>query len=247
MVPSGNLVVNIGIVPLLGGEIEDDHVVIVELGVPSTIGVELIVVDENGVTTTTWGQRLQSLDGFDALPDAALNIVSVDIIEGDTCVVKTTVSSIDEDLVLVDAGAGVGTRRGTANGRLLVVLDALVTGGASPDVLLGVQEPRVVKSDGRTSMSTEHEQLFVLGSNGDRDVLGTGGRDFVAFGFLALPDPVLAGHSEGEEIRVGADFLSCAGHLNTTVHQVRLTANEIHRMTRARCGLFTLRLLTLPN
>jgi hypothetical protein len=44
-------------------------------------------------------------------------------------------------------------------------------------------------------MSTEHEQLFVLGSYGDRNVLGTGGCDFVALGFLALPDPVLAGHS----------------------------------------------------
>jgi hypothetical protein len=47
MVPAGNIVVDIGVGPLISVHVEDDDVVVLSFRVPATIRVELVVVSEN--------------------------------------------------------------------------------------------------------------------------------------------------------------------------------------------------------
>ena len=46
MIPAGNIVVNVGVAPLIGVEVKDDDVVKLGLGVPATVGVQLVVEGE---------------------------------------------------------------------------------------------------------------------------------------------------------------------------------------------------------
>lgn len=87
MVPTGNVVVDIWVGPLIGVHVEDDYVVVLGLRVPATVRVKLVVVSENGVSSTTLGQRSLSDHWLMLGPGLGLNVKRVDIAEGNAGVV----------------------------------------------------------------------------------------------------------------------------------------------------------------
>jgi hypothetical protein len=46
VVPSRNIIINVGIAPLVGVEVKNDNVVVLGLRVPTSIGVEFVVKGE---------------------------------------------------------------------------------------------------------------------------------------------------------------------------------------------------------
>jgi len=218
MVPSRLLIVDIGVSPLVGFQVEADSGVVGRLSVPSTVRVELVSGAENGVSTTAKGEGLESDDGFQVFPGLGLNIEAVDVIKGDAGVVQTTMSTVDVDLALEVARGRVSTRRRSANRRSFVFTEGLVVLDTAPGVLFGVEHPGVIKTAGGRGMSSEDEHLIT--TNGEGDVLGTRLGLLSASSILFLPNPVGAGHSEGVDVGDGSDFASLSSGSDSTVHEV---------------------------
>ena len=55
MVPAGNVVVNVGVAPLVGVEIKNYNVVELTLGVPAAIRIKFVIKGEERMTATTFG------------------------------------------------------------------------------------------------------------------------------------------------------------------------------------------------
>jgi hypothetical protein len=202
-------------------------------------------VTEDGVATTSEGKRLSSHDRDDLLPSLRFDIEDIDIIEGDSSVVETTVSTIDVDLTLVVASSGVGSWGRSTDEGLLVFFSLLVTSDTGPGAFFGVKEPGIVQANGWTGVSSKDEHA--VGSR-DRNcnVLSTGERDLITLRLELLPDPVLTGHSELIHVGDGFHFLTLTGLGDSSVHEVAALAHEVHRVTRARTGLFSRLFLFLP-
>lgn len=205
-----------------------------------------VIVTEDGVSTTSKRERLSSLDGDDLFPGLSSNVKGVDIVERDSSVVKSTVSSIDDNLTFVVAGSGVSTWRRSTDKGFFVLFSLLVSSSTRPDAFLGVEEPSIVKTHSRAGVSSENEHTVITWRNCNCDVLSTGKGDFVTLGLKLFPDPVLTGHSELIHIGDRLHFLTLSGLSDTSVHEVAALANEVHRVTRARAGLFPTLLLLLP-
>jgi hypothetical protein len=187
VVPASNLVVDIRVGPLSSVHVPDDQVVVLGLRVPATIRVKLIVESKQGVTATAFGHGGLSGNRLMLFPGLSLNVERVDVAEGNTSVVQT---SVDPELALPHAGTGVGTRWGSANGGLLVDGDSLIASNARPRVVRDFEPPRIVQTLGGGGVATVDEDTVVLGG-GQRDVLGAGWWDLVASAFLLLPSCLL--------------------------------------------------------
>jgi hypothetical protein len=99
MVPSGNLVKDIRVRPLFLLEVKDENIGVLHLRVPSTINVDLLITGEDTVTTSSIGNV--TCEGFDLLPSLSLKIKGVEIVEGNSCVVETSMSSEKVNLIVV--------------------------------------------------------------------------------------------------------------------------------------------------
>jgi len=84
------------------------------------------------VTSTAWWERRLRNDGLVLGPDLSLNVEGVDVAERDTGVVKTTVTTIDVELSVVEGDTSVSAWAWSANGGLFVVLNSLVAEAAGP-------------------------------------------------------------------------------------------------------------------
>lgn len=106
VVPSWDFVVNIWISPFFGLKVEHPDVVVLHLSVPATIDVDLLVTgEETESTSSVWGVILW----LNFLPSLSCEIETVKIVEGNTSVVKTSMSSEHVHLVFVDASADIGS------------------------------------------------------------------------------------------------------------------------------------------
>lgn len=228
MVPSGDIVVNIRIVPFASGQIEADGLVVSDLGIPSTIGVKLSISTENGVSSTSEGKGLESLDGFHVFPSLGLYVEAVDVIKRDAGVVQTTMSSIDVDLALVVASSSVSSRRRSVDRRNFVVTNSLVFLDTSPSVILAVEEPGVVETAGGRGVSSENEQSGVVSSEHHSNVLGTSLGLIGTLGILLLPNPFGSGQFESVDISDRHDLVSLGTGADSTVHEVFGITYEVH-------------------
>lgn len=112
MVPSWDSVEDIAIGPLHLGEVERPDFIVLLLGVPTSIDVDLVAVlirasEKTAASSAFWA----GVDGKKLLPLLSLEVEGVDIVEVLSLVVETTMSSKDEDLALEDTGAHVGSWR----------------------------------------------------------------------------------------------------------------------------------------
>lgn len=106
VVPSWDFVVDIWISPLFGLKVEHPDVVVLHLSVPSTIDVDLLITgEETESTSAIWGIVLW----LDLLPSLGCEIEAVQVVEGNTGVVETSMSSEHVHLVVIDASTDVGS------------------------------------------------------------------------------------------------------------------------------------------
>jgi hypothetical protein len=120
------------------------------------------------------------------LPSLSLNVERVDVAESNASVVQTTVTAVDPELALPQAGTGVGTRWRSSDCGLLVDGDSLIAINAGPRVVRDLEPPGVVQTLGGGGVATINEDTVVLGGS-QRDVLSTGWWDLVASALLLLP------------------------------------------------------------
>lgn len=158
MVPSADTVEDVWVGPLAGLEIEDDEVGELGLRVPSSIGVELVIDNEDGVTSTAWWGRLSLLDWLILMPGLSVNIEAVDVVKGLSGIVETSMATIDVDFVSGETGTTVGSWGWSTNGGLLVLLYILVTLNSVPSdwlTVLDAEPPAVIEAHGWSVMATE--------------------------------------------------------------------------------------------
>lgn len=118
MVPSGKVVVDIGIVPLISVEVITNGVSELRLRVPSTVDVEHAANREHGVTTTA---LRGVVCGLDLLPFLGFEIIAVEIVKSDSLVIDTTMTTEQVDLSIKEGGTSVSTRCwGSVNGVLVL-------------------------------------------------------------------------------------------------------------------------------
>jgi hypothetical protein len=196
------------------------------LTVPATVGVELVVPGEEGVASTALGKGSLGDDGLVLLPDLSLNVEGVDVRVGNASVVKTTVATVDPELALVVAAAGVGTGRGSTDGGFLVFLDGLVAEGAGPGQVGDLEPPGVVEAAGRGGVAAEDEDAVTL-LGGASDVLGTGGGKFITVALLLFPTAFLGIELHGVDVTTRHNFLIFFGRFDTTVHNVANLATDV--------------------
>lgn len=200
MVPASDTVEDIRVEPLAGLEVEVDEVGELRVAVPATVGVQLIIDDEDRVATTAHGRGLGLRNGLILLPGMSLKVEAEDVIESPTLVIVATVSTVDVDLTVVKGGAHVGTRKGSADGGVLVSLDINVTLDALPDNVRVVrvrhfEDPAIVETHSRAGVTTEDENLILwlgLGAKTNSGVLGTRAGELVSTVLtLLFPEAVL--------------------------------------------------------
>jgi len=190
VVPAGNVVVNIRDGPLIGVQVEDDDVVVLGLGVPATVGVELLVKSEKRVSTTTLRKGGLGDSGFVLGPSFCFDVERVDITESNAGVVKTTVTAINPELAVVVASTSVGSWWRCLNSRLLVAGDGLISKNTGPAVVRDLEPPAVVKSLGGAGVTAINEDTVKLGG-GKGNVVGSCRGDLFTLGLLAFPTALL--------------------------------------------------------
>jgi len=84
------------------------------------------------VTTTTGWERGLGNDWLVLGPDLSLDVEGVDVAERDTGVVKTTVTSVDVELSVVQGATSVSAWAWSADGGLFIVMACFVTEAAAP-------------------------------------------------------------------------------------------------------------------
>lgn len=106
VVPSWDSVEDIWVRPELGLKVEHDGVAVLGLRVPSTIDVNLVGFTEDGVTSSWFWWVVVWLD---LLPKVCFSIKAVDVVESNTGVVKTSMSSEDVDFLSHHGSSSVGS------------------------------------------------------------------------------------------------------------------------------------------
>jgi len=101
VVPARAWVIDVGIRPLMRIKVKQLDFVVDSFVVPATIGKEFVVHNEDRMATTPWWWGLSTDLNFNLLPLFGLDVKCVDVIQADALVVETTMTTIDEDLVLV--------------------------------------------------------------------------------------------------------------------------------------------------
>ena len=197
MVPAGEFREDVIVLPLTRREVEVSQTLVLRLGVPSSIGVELAVGHKNAVASATDLGRSLFLLLLVLRPGLSCNVEAVDVVVCKALVAETTVTAIDVNLAVVVAGAAVCAGSWGADGRLLVGIDILAASDALPDALraLDFEPPTVVEAARRSSVATVDEEAVrflnsILLRWVDSDVLGSR-HGLVAFKvFLGPSGPV---------------------------------------------------------
>jgi hypothetical protein len=204
-----------------------------------------VFVTEDCVTSTSKRKRLGSLDRDDLFPDFSLNVEDKNIIERNSSVVETTMSSIDVYFTFVIAGSCVSSWRRSSDERLFVLFSLLVASDTGPNAFLSVEPPGIVQANSRTGVTSKHEHAV---TSWDRNcyMLGSRKRDFFTLRFKFLPNPVLTLHSELIHVGYRLHLLALSSLSDSSVHEVAALAYEVHRVTRAGAGLFPGLFLFLP-
>ena len=78
------------------------------------------------------------------MPLLGVEVEMPDVLEGCAGVTKSTVASVDEDLVVVERMSGIRSGCWCADGRLLVVFNILVSVNSLPSIVLNFEEPTVI-------------------------------------------------------------------------------------------------------
>jgi len=163
VVPSWDTVEDIWVRPESRLKVEHDGVAELRLRVPSTVNVDSVSLTEDGVTSSWFGWVVVWLDLF---PKIGFSVEAVDVVEGNTGVVETSMTSEDVDFL----SNGRGTSVGSWGWHFLAGL--LSSNAFSPDFFplkaLGVQVPSTIKSFLWILMASEDEKFFVIvGRNGN--------------------------------------------------------------------------------
>lgn len=100
------------------------------------------------MTATTF--RIGSLSNHGLMfgPGLSLNIEGVNVTEGNTSVVKTTMTTINVEPAIVVASTCISSWWGSVDCRLLVMADSLITCDASPSVVGDFKPPTIIESLG---------------------------------------------------------------------------------------------------
>ena len=172
MVPSGDLIKDIRVRPFFLLKVKDKNIGVLHLRVPSSIDVDFSVTGEHTVSTSSI--RNVSGEGFDLLPSLGLEIEGVKVVEGNSGVVETSVTSEQVNLSVVEGGSRVGSGSRGSDGRVKVFGIIFIVSNSLPSdfSLVDGDVPAVVKSGLGTVVTTENEDLIFLGG-GDGDVLGS--------------------------------------------------------------------------
>jgi len=159
VVPSWDFVVNIWISPFFGLKVVYPDVVVLHLSVPSTIDVDFTFTGEETVSSSAvWGVVVWN----ELLPNLSSEIEAVQIVEGNTSVVKTSMSSEEIHFILINACANIGSWSWSSAGGLKVSSVVLVASNSSPFHGFDLKEPGVVESRLWAVMSTKKENLISL-------------------------------------------------------------------------------------
>jgi hypothetical protein len=170
MVPSWNWVENIWLKPFLLVKIEESDVIVLHLGVPSTIDVDLVVVSKATVTTSSiWW----TVDWDNLLPSFSLQIKGMKIIESDSLVAQTTMTSEDVDLVLMETSTCIGSCWWGSDRGFTIVEGRLVGSDSYPFEVLHIQEPGIVEPGLRTVMTTVDKDSIIVWRDRDGNVLSS--------------------------------------------------------------------------
>ena len=149
----------IWVIPFFLFKIVLHDVIELHFGVPSTIDEDLAFTGKGGVTSSSFW-RVVVRDDF--LPSFGLQIEAVEIVESNSRVAETSMSSEDVNLVFVNDSRGVSSWRRSTNGGLEILSVVLLVADSSPGTGLHFEEPGIVKSACRTVMSTEVEHSIAL-------------------------------------------------------------------------------------
>jgi hypothetical protein len=119
------------------------------------------------MTTTTFWERGLSDYWLMFCPCFRFNVKGMDIRESVTCIVKTTVASIDPKLAVVITSTSVSSWSRCLNNRLLVYRDSFITENTCPDKFLATcssnfEPPTIVKSVGWACMTSINEDAIKL-------------------------------------------------------------------------------------
>jgi hypothetical protein len=141
------------------------------LRIPTAINVDFVLVTEKRVSTTAWRSFLRN--GLKMLPFLSLDIEAVKVVEGSSGVTKTTMASVDVDLILVDTRSHVGSWGRCTNGGGAVVQVCLrfLTDAAEFGFFVNVP-PSVVKTSSSVVMTSEEENAISFWER-DGNVLGS--------------------------------------------------------------------------
>ena len=187
VVPTSDIVVNIRVWPFICIQIKDNKVVVLGFRVPAAIRVKFIIVGKQRMTSTTFWLRCLSNYRLELCPCFCLNIKRVDIIESDSWIVETAMTSINVDLTLVMASASISTRWWSFYSGLLVWTNNFVSKTSSPRVVWNFEPPAVIQSLRWTGVTTVDEDTIESWSS-NSNVLSSCRRavltDWVGFFFL---------------------------------------------------------------
>lgn len=161
MVPSVYLMNAIWIIPFFLLKIELHDVVKLHFGVPSTINEDFTFTSKSGVSTSTFWWIVAWNDLF---PLFGFKIKAIEIIESDSRVAETSMSSKEIYFTFVENSRGIGSWRWGTNCRFSISYIIFFGTNSSPDSCFYFEKPGIVQSALSIVMSTEKENsiTFVL-------------------------------------------------------------------------------------
>ena len=130
------------------------------------------------------------MDWLELVPFTSIKIKAPDITKCDSSITKSTMASIDVDLVVVDIVSTVSSRRWGTNRGFLIWFNILIAFYSCPGIILNVKPPAVIEPGSWVSMSTKYEELIALGSD-TSDVLSTRSWDCLSFRLFFFPTDFL--------------------------------------------------------
>jgi hypothetical protein len=165
-----------------------------------------------------------SVDVGQLLPDFSFKVKGEEIVEGNSLVVKTTMSSEDVDFIVIDTCTGVRSWGRSTNGGVLVGFVYFISTNSAPLKVLDVEIPSVVQSRLRVVMPSKDEDLVILWGC-QSNMLGSSERFLVTNCFLFEPFAVGIAHLHDVDITVWLN-LSVLTVLDTSIKEIARTSDE---------------------
>lgn len=159
VVPSWDFVVDIWISPFFGLEVENPNVVVLHFSVPSSIDIDLLITGEQTVSTSSiWRVVVWN----ELLPSFFLEVEAVKVIESNTGVVETSMSSEDIDFLVVNASSAVCSWSWSSACGVEVLNIVLILPNSFPFHGFDLKEPCIVESGLWAMMTTKDEHLVTF-------------------------------------------------------------------------------------